>query len=90
MSRTKKDIKKDINAIERMTDCEGRLGYAISNAINEIDNSFDDMGSYLLGVIRSNPEQLDVIEEAVIAICGYSFETLREHMKAEKPDFDCL
>ncbi len=90
MSREVKDIKKDLNAIKKMTEAEGRLGFAIDNAINEQDNSYDDMGRYLVRVAEAHPDQLNVIEETVIAICGYSFGTLRDRMKTEKSDYDAL
>ena len=90
MSREISEIKGDLDAIKEMTGSDGRLGYAISNAINESDNSYDDMGRYLMYVVDAHPEHLNAIEETVIAICGYGFRTLKEHMKAEKSSYDAI
>ncbi len=85
-----KEIKKAISAINKMTDCDGRLGLAIDKAINDTDNTYDEMGSYLLSLANNHPDQLGIIEETVIAICGYGFETLRQHMKKQKKEYDSL
>lgn len=79
------DALKNVRAIARMKDAAGRLGYEIA----EVDffdegfggDSYDTIGSDLLSLIERNHDQAALVEEVVIAICGYGFESLRNRMK---------
>lgn len=91
MQRDIKDIKKDIGAIRRMTDAEGRLGFELVEL--DFDDPFynySESGAGLLGMISKHPDKLDLIEEVVIAITGWSFASIKEHMKEHKPHWDSL
>ena len=87
-----KENKKAYNAIMRMKDCYGRLGFEISNATSFFDynTSYDDIGSAIADVVERNPDKFDVIEDTVVAICGHGFESLRERMKKNKDYWDGL
>ena len=87
MMRDNKDIIKDVKAIDKMSEGAERLGFAIDNAVREVDNSYYDMGRYLLGLVRDYPDQAGIIEQTVIAICGFGFDSLKEHMKEEREDY---
>lgn len=86
--RDMKEIKKDINAIKRMTNARGRLGFAISEATST--ECCDYIGKDLLNLAIVYPDNLDIIESAVIAICGYGFNSLREQMKEQKDEYESL
>ena len=88
MLRNNKEIKKDIDAIDKMVDSRDRLGFAISEAISTDD--YCEIGKSVLSLARQYPDKLDMIEATTIAICGYSFNSLREQMKEQKEEFDSL
>lgn len=85
------DIRKAINAINRMKDAEDRLGYEIMEVgFFDWDYNYHDTGRYLLSLCRDYPDQIDIIEKTVIAICGYGFESLKERMKEHKNEWEAL
>ena len=88
MLRNNKEIKKDIDAINKMVDSRDRLGFAISEAVST--DYYREIGKSMLSLARQYPDQLDMIEATTIAICGYGFNSLRERMKEQKEEFDSL
>ena len=88
MLRSNKEIKKDIDAIDKMIDSRDRLGFAISEAIST--DYYREIGKAVLSLARQYPDKLDMIEATTIAICGYSFNSLREQIKEQKEEFDLL
>ncbi len=89
--REVKEIRKDISAIKKMADCEGRLGFELTEPGHDDPfYNYQDSGKGLLNVIDNNPDKLDIIEEVVIAITGWSFSSIREHMKVHKSHWDSL
>ena len=88
MLRNNKEIKKDIDAIDKMVDSRDRLGFAISEAVST--DYYWEIGKSMLRLARQYPDQLDVIEATTIAICGYGFDSLRKQMKEQKEEFDSL
>jgi len=86
MSKTLNANRKAYNKILRLKDGCGRLGFEISNHSSFLDcwRSYDDIGYDLSRVIEKHPDDFDVIEETIIAICGYGFESLLEFAKEDK------
>lgn len=78
------DIKKDIAEIEKFDECEGLLGFAVMESVSDVDNSYSDVGKGLLQLVESKPEYAGIIEETVIAITGWSFNSLINEMRAKK------
>ena len=67
---------------------DGLLGFVISESVNEMDNSYEDMGRNLINLIERNPDQIDLIERVVIALTGYSFETIKDRMEYNKEYYE--
>ena len=89
--RDTKEIRKDINAIKKMADCEGRLGFELQELnFGDPFHSYYDSGKGLLNMIAHNPDKIDIIEEVVIAITGWNFSSIKEHMKEHKSHWDSL
>jgi len=69
---------------------EESLGLAVSDAVDEMDNSFEDIGSSIINVflnVCENEEQLNVANRMLIAITGYGIETLLS--RVEGGDSSC-
>lgn len=74
--------KKVMDAIKRIEESEyqepgGLLGFCIEN---EID-SYDKAGNGIISVFNRHPEQADILEEMLIAICRWGVEGLKERME---------
>lgn len=88
--RNNDEIMNDIREIEKFDDYEGLLGFSVIESVNEKDNSYSDVGSHLLSLIERKPECADIIEETVIAITGWSFESLIRQMRSNKDYYSSL
>lgn len=82
--------KQSYEEIRKLDDFCGRLGFAISNSIEDYGNSYEDIGVGLDYVINKHPDEIELIEEVVIALSGYKFETLLKHMTEQKDYYDSL
>lgn len=79
-----RSIYLNVQEIKGMEAAADRLGLAIDNAMNESDYTYYDCGKYLMSLVeenKDNPEAQELIEKTLIAICGCSFETLKETLK---------
>ena len=74
--------------IKKFNDYEGRLGFAISESVGDYGNSYEDMGESLDILINKYPDKIELIEEVVIALSGYGFETLEKKMREQKDYHD--
>lgn len=83
------NAKTAYSQISKMEDY-GLLGFTISESVNEMDNSYEDMGYHLDQVISENPDQIDLIEKVIIALSGYCFETLKEKMENNRDYYGSL
>ena len=81
-----KEIKKQINYICRNDECSERLGYAIKKSMEE--ENIGRIGGDLINLTLTHPDELELIENVVIAICGYGFDSLREKIKSEKKEYE--
>lgn len=88
MLRSNKEIKKDLDAIDEMEESRDRLGFAISEAVTTDD--YSEIGKSILRLARQYPDQLGMIEEVTVAICGYDFGSLRKQMEEQEEDFALL
>ena len=59
------------------------MGEVLYDAIQEDDNYTCDMAEGVINVINmcSTPEEFSIADAMLIAICGYSIETLVEEIK---------
>lgn len=60
-----------------------KIGEVVWESVNEMDNSFSDIGFYLKDVLNicKSDRDFQMVNNAVIAITGYSIESIVE--KAE-------
>ena len=74
-------IKKKLDASDS-GDLEERLGMAIFEAVNEYDNSYEDIGSSFVHYIGSckSQKEFDAMSNMCIAITGYSVESILERV----------
>ena len=84
------NAKTAYSHIKRMKNYYGLLGFTIAESVNEMDNSYEDMGYHLDDVISENPNQIDLIEKVVIALSGYCFETIKDKMKENRDYYNSL
>lgn len=76
----KKELKR---VASRTKDFIPKLGEVLYDAIQEDDNYTCDMAEGVINVINmcSTPEEFSIADAMLIAICGYSIETLVEEIK---------
>ena len=84
------NAKRDYSYIRQMNDYCGLLGFVIAESAGEYGNSYEDIGRGVDYVINKYPDQVDLIEEVIIGITGYSFATIREKMKENKEYYEAL
>lgn len=74
-----KRVCKTVNEIEASNYPEprGLLGFCIES---EID-SYKETGNGVIDTFKRHPEQADILEEMLIAICGWGIESLKEKME---------
>lgn len=82
-----------INEIRELPEAAGRLGYEISE-VGYLDgpfcDSYDTIGNSIFTLIDQNPEQVDIIEKTIIAVCGYGFDSLKDRMEKHKENWDSI
>ncbi len=83
-------IKKTIAEIEQLSDYDGRLGFAVYDAVVTDEETCEHIGHALLCTAKQHPEHLDVIEETLIAITGWGFESLKREMEDNKDTYYSL
>ncbi len=80
-----KDMDKEtINtAYEEITDFLNKLGETFYDAVQEDDNFTYDMAKGIIKVFNhcDTKEKFEIADAMLIAVCGYSFETLLERIK---------
>lgn len=78
-TQTAKKVMDAVKEIEESGYSEpgGLLGFCIES---EID-SYDKVGNGIISVFNRHPEQADILEEMLIAICGWGVEGLKERME---------
>ena len=74
--------KKVMDAVKGIEESDypepvGLLGFCIES---EID-SYDKAGNGIISVFNRHPDQADILEEMLIAICGWGIEGLKERME---------
>lgn len=70
-----KHIMDAVKSIEEKGE-EGLLGFVISE---NIDN-YEETGTSVLDMIHRHPEQATLLSDMLIAICGWSLESLLKEM----------
>ncbi len=90
MNKTKEEYKALVDSISEMENSDGRLGYAIALAMDEDDNYYKDIGRNVIRMCYKYPEQVNIVEETLIAITGWGLETLKAHMEEQIDDYNSL
>lgn len=90
VKETNETRKKDFTAIIRLKDGIERLGFEVANRTNDDDNSYNAIGKSLLSVVNKHTGSFDVIEDTVIAICGYGFDSLRNKVRQHKAEYEAI
>ena len=90
-----KQIKKALSSIKKMDDSCERLGYEISETISgtfpgEIAEDYRTIGKDLLNLMFMHPNELEIINDTLIAITGWSIPTIKDRMKKHKSLYDNL
>lgn len=89
----KTDGFKAFEKITKLDDAAGRLGYEIKE-VDYFDgafcDSYEEVGKYLIYLVKQNPEHFKIIEDTVIAICGYGFESLLNRIEEHEDDWYLL
>lgn len=86
----KKAVENTIKNIREMDDYCGLLGFTIAESVGEYDNGYEDIGYGIDSLIDKYPDKVELIEEVVIALSGYGFETLRQKMIENKDYYNTL
>ena len=91
MSKTLNANRKAYEELVSADDGYELLGFEISNHCSfDSSSSYEDIGYDLSRIIEKHPDDFDVIEEVVVAICGYGFESLLRLAKEDKDYYDSL
>lgn len=73
------NIMSAVKSIEEKEE-EGLLGFVISENID----SYDDTGKSVISLLKSHPEQASLLEDMLIAICGFSIDSLLKEMDEKR------
>lgn len=82
---------KALEQIENFPDNnpEGLFGFCIMGGQDEC-YSYTDVGQATIEMFKQHPEQAELLEEMLIAISGYSLNSLLEKMKNEQDYYNGL
>lgn len=71
-------MEKIIDRINKIDDFNDKIGEIVYDEINDAGNSTYEIGRSLSYLIRSceTERELDLVDRAVVAICGWSIDTL--------------
>lgn len=64
----------------------GLFGFCIESQID----SYEKVGENILGTFKRHPQQADILEELLIAICGWGMESLKERMEENAEYYSSL
>lgn len=80
-----------ISQIENFSDDnpEGLFGFCIVGGQDE-NRSYTDIGETTLYMLSKYPEQIELLEEMLVAISGYNLEELLEKMNKEQDYYNGL
>lgn len=73
-----------------MEDAFGCFGFVISDASMNPDNCYEDIGRYVIRCFNQYPEQADILDEMLTAICGWSISSLIEDMERKRSYYEAL
>ena len=77
-----------METVERIYDAddEGLLGFCI----RETDDTYYDTGYGVIHMFKEYPEHAELLDMMLIAICGWSIESLENEMEKNRDYFECL
>lgn len=81
------EVMKIVGEIENFgngeyPDVAGLFGFSIESEIDD----YRQTGMSVMSVFGNHPDKADILEEMLVAICGWSLSSLKEKM-AEKADY---
>lgn len=83
-------IDKSIAELSKLKDYESRLGYAVYNAVVTDEETCFHIGRAILHVVEQHKDQLKVIDDTLIAVTGWGFESLKREMEDKKDAYYSL
>ena len=69
------NIMNAVKCIEEKEE-EGLLGFVISENIE----NYEETGASVLALLKSHPEQATLLNDMLVAICGWSLDSLLKEM----------
>lgn len=91
MIKTAKNIAimNSVNDIYNKED-EGLLGFCVREEVENDTENHGKVGSYIVYLFKKYPEQAELLEEMLIAICGWGIESLRKIMEEQREYYESL
>ncbi len=69
---------------------EELFGFCVRNEVMNDMESFKKTGHYILYTFKKFPEQAEILEEMLIAICGWGIGSLQRIMEEQREHYDSL
>ena len=84
----KSKSERIMEAVDRIRnfDDEDLLGFVISESID----NYTETGQDVLRLFETYPEHAELLDKMLIAICGWSIESLEDEMEEKRNYFECL
>ena len=82
-------IMNAINNIYNKED-EGLLGFCVREEVENDQENYERVGNYIVYLFKKYPEQAEILEEMLIAICGWGIESLRKIMEEQRNYYKSL
>ena len=69
---------------------EGLLGFCVREEVENDTENHMKVGDYIVYLFKKYPEQAELLEEMLIAICGWGIESLRKIMEEQREYYESL
>lgn len=81
------DNKRIMRSIKNIDDNDiGLLGFTIAD---EID-CYEDTGDSVISIFKKNPDQAELLNKMLIAICGYDIEMITAKMEKKRNCYELI
>ena len=82
-------IMNAVNSIYNKEE-EDLFGFCVRNEVMNDMESFEKTGHHILYTFKKFPEQAKILEEMLIAICGWGIGSLQQIMEEQREYYDSL
>lgn len=91
MTRKNKNelIMDAVNRIYNTND-EGLLAFCVKEEMESDTESYQKMGSYIVYLFKKYSEEAEILEEMLIAICGWGIGSLQQIMEEQRLNYENL